>query len=105
MVGTAYYVDALLPNEIRDMTIDQVTVATVAIISCALFPHIPQIADTLVSEITDGIAGSGGVRCGLIGEMGCSDPLTAMEKKCLKAAALTQKRTGIYLRTMYLEVN
>ena len=45
-------------------------------------------------EVTDGIEGTDGVRCGLIGEMGCSHPLTANEEKCLKAAALAQQRTG-----------
>ena len=52
-------------------------------------------AEFLIKEIVDGI-GETGVRCGLIGEMGCSSPLTDNEKKSLKAAALAQKRTGIY---------
>lgn len=59
--------------------------------------YVPQISDILVSEIRDGIEGSGGVRCGVIGEMGCSYPLTAMEEKCLKAAALAQQKTGTKL--------
>lgn len=47
-----------------------------------------------MSEIRGGIAGSGGVRCGVIGEMGCSYPLTPEETKNLKAAALAQQQTG-----------
>ena len=49
----------------------------------------------MVSEVTRGIEGSGGVRCGIIGEMGCSYPLTPDEEKSLRAAALAQQRTGI----------
>ena len=49
-----------------------------------------------MNEIVDGIEGSGGVRCGVIGEMGCSHPLTPDEEKCLKAAALAQQKTGIH---------
>ena len=55
-------------------------------------------AEFLIREIVDGI-GETGVRCGLIGEMGCSSPLTDNEKKSLKAAALAQKRTGIIIMT------
>ena len=51
----------------------------------------------LIGEITDGIGG-GGVRCGLIGEVGCSSPLTDSERKSLQAAAIAQQRTGIILR-------
>ena len=66
----------------------------VHVISTHMHTYISQISDTLVSDITDGIEGSGGVRCGFIGEMGCSYPLTAMEEKCLRAAALAQQKTG-----------
>ena len=51
------------------------------------------MSEILVSEIVDGI-GESGVRCGLIGEMGCSSPLTENEKKSLKAAAIAQQKTG-----------
>ena len=53
-----------------------------------------QIAESLIRDIRDGIQGSGGVKCGIIGEMGCSYPLTPSEEKNLKAAALAQKETG-----------
>lgn len=49
----------------------------------------------MVDEVVNGIEDSGGVRCGLIGEMGCSFPLTPDEEKNLKAAAMAQQRTGV----------
>jgi len=49
--------------------------------------------DLMVSEIIRGI-GDTGVRCGVIGEIGCSWPLTSTEKRALEAAALAQKQTG-----------
>ncbi len=41
-----------------------------------------------------GIGGEGGVRCGLIGEVGCSHPLTPHETRSLQAAAAAQQITG-----------
>nr|WP_272212505.1 hypothetical protein [Marinicella sp. W31]MDC2878418.1 hypothetical protein [Marinicella sp. W31] len=38
--------------------------------------------------------GTEGVRCGIIGEIGCSWPLTPFEARSLAAAARTQKQTG-----------
>lgn len=55
-----------------------------------------QVSDILTGEIRDGIGGSGGVRCGFIGEMGCSYPLTTLEEKCLRAAAIAQQNTGMF---------
>ena len=52
-----------------------------------------QRSEILVNEIVEGI-GESGVRCGVIGEMGCSSPLTENEKKSLKAAAIAQQKTG-----------
>ena len=48
----------------------------------------------MVREIEVGIDGSGGVRCGVIGEIGCSYPLMDVEKKALQAAATAQTKTG-----------
>ena len=45
-------------------------------------------------EIEVGIDGSGGVRCGVIGEIGCSYPLMDVEKRALQAAAIAQTKTG-----------
>ena len=47
----------------------------------------------MVKEIMEGI-GDSGIRCGVIGEMGCSWPLTEGEKRSLQAAALAQQKTG-----------
>lgn len=52
-----------------------------------------QMCDFLVGEVLNGIGGSG-VRCGLIGEVGCSYPLTYNEKKSLEAAVKAQQRIG-----------
>ena len=41
-----------------------------------------------------GVGGVGGVRCGLIGEVGCSHPLTDNETRSLQAAAAAQQITG-----------
>ena len=54
----------------------------------------PQMADFMVGEIVGEGIGESGVRCGLIGEMGCSWPLTGNERRSLEAAALAQRETG-----------
>ena len=51
------------------------------------------MADNMVREIEVGI-GDSGVRCGVIGEIGCSYPLKDSEKRALQAAAMAQTRTG-----------
>ena len=52
-----------------------------------------QMAENMVKEIEVGIGGCG-VRCGVIGEIGCSYPLRDVEKKALQAAATAQTQTG-----------
>ena len=52
-----------------------------------------QMADFMVGEVVKGVGGSG-VRCGIIGEIGCSWPLGDTERRSLQAAALAQKETG-----------
>jgi phosphotriesterase-related protein len=51
------------------------------------------IAERLVDELTDGI-GDTGVRPGIIGEIGTSDPIHPREAKMLRAAAWAQQKTG-----------
>ena len=51
------------------------------------------IADEIVRDIRDG-AGNSGVRAGVIGEVGCSWPLTPNERKVLRASGRAQRRTG-----------
>jgi len=47
----------------------------------------------IVRDVTEGV-GETGVRAGLIGEIGCSWPWTATERKSLRAAALAARETG-----------
>lgn len=54
---------------------------------------VERIAEAIVNDITIGVDGSG-VRAGIIGELGCSWPLAANERKVLEAGALAQRRTG-----------
>lgn len=52
-----------------------------------------EIAYQYLHEITDGV-GDTDVKPGILGEAGCSWPLTKNEFKCLHAAAITQIETG-----------
>jgi phosphotriesterase-related protein len=47
----------------------------------------------IVRDLTEGV-GDTGVRAGLIGEIGCSWPWTANERKSVRAAALAARQTG-----------
>ena len=51
------------------------------------------MAEVHINEIELGI-GRSGVKCGVIGEVGCSSPLTDNEIKSLRAAAMAQQKTG-----------
>ena len=51
------------------------------------------LAETIVEQLMRGAWGTG-VRCGIIGEIGCSWPLTPFERRSLRAAATAQRRTG-----------
>jgi phosphotriesterase-related protein len=51
------------------------------------------IASEIVRDIAVGV-GDTGVRAGIIGEVGCSWPLTANERKVLRASGRAQRRTG-----------
>ena len=52
-----------------------------------------EIAQRVIVELTEGIDGTG-VRTGVIGEIGTSDPLHPCEEKVLRAAARAQQATG-----------
>ncbi len=77
VAGTSFYVDALESEASRKM-------------------GVREKAEVMVREITGGGGGGGGgeMKCGLIGEIGCSWPLLASERATLQAAALAQKQTG-----------
>jgi phosphotriesterase-related protein len=51
------------------------------------------LADIMVAQVTESAWGTA-IRCGLIGEIGCSWPLTPFERRSLEAAAAAQTRTG-----------
>ena len=74
VAGTSFYVNALQSEVSRMMTVREK-------------------AEVFVHEICEGI-GDSGVRCGVIGEVGCSWPLTDSERRSLQAAALAQRQTG-----------
>lgn len=74
ITGTGYYVNSFLPEYAKNLTYNE-------------------MADTMTNEILHGIDDSG-VRCGVIGEIGCTYPLKDSEKRALQAAALVQTRTG-----------
>ena len=54
------------------------------------------ITDQIVDEFTNGLDGTG-IRPGVIGEIGCSWPLTAAEEKSLRASAAAQRMLGAAL--------
>ena len=51
------------------------------------------LAEEMIADIVDGV-GDTGVRAGIIGELGCSWPLTENERKVLVGAAAAQRETG-----------
>ena len=74
VMGAGYYVQQVHPDDMDDRTEDQ-------------------IAREIVADVTDGV-GDTGVKAGIIGELGCSWPLHANERKVLRAGARAQSETG-----------
>ncbi len=72
IMGTGYYVRASHPPGLAESTTER-------------------IAKTFIGDINDGIAG---VRAGVIGEIGTSDPLDPQEATVVRAAARAQLATG-----------
>ena len=70
VMGAGYYVDMVHPADMDNRSEDQ-------------------IASQMIKEITVGV-GSTGVCAGIIGELGCSWPLTRNERKVLRASARAQ---------------
>jgi len=77
IMGTAYYIE---PSFKPEMGMDARTAE--------------DIAAEFVTDITSGVSG---IRAGLIGEIGCSWPMTDNEKKVLRAAAIAQQQTGVVI--------
>jgi phosphotriesterase-related protein len=74
IMGASYYVGASHPGDMDARSEDA-------------------IADEIVRDVVHGV-GHSGVRAGVIGEVGCSWPLTANERKVLRASGRAQRRTG-----------
>ncbi|XP_051554310.1 phosphotriesterase-related protein [Myxocyprinus asiaticus] len=74
IAGAGYYVDETHSDETRKMTIEKLT-------------------DIIVSEVLHGADGTD-IRCGVIGEIGTSWPITESEKKVLRATAHAQTELG-----------
>ncbi len=77
IMGSGYYIDSALPADMDDRSEDQIT-------------------EEIVHDIEEGV-GATGICAGLIGEIGCTWPLSDNERKSLRAAARAQKITGAAL--------
>lgn len=77
VMGCGYYVELSHPSNMDEMSIDQ-------------------IEEEIVRDIKVGV-GPGLVKAGIIGELGCSWPVTPNEKKVLRAGARAQRKTGAAL--------
>ena len=74
VMGAGYYVDAAQPSDVNKLTEDQ-------------------IAEQIYIEITQGV-GESRIKAGIIGEIGCTWPLTTNEIKILRASAAAQSQSG-----------
>ncbi|CAL8313046.1 N-acetyltaurine hydrolase [Gadus morhua] len=72
--GAGYYVDATHTEATKRMTVEELSVV-------------------MADEVLHGADGTG-IRCGVIGEIGCSWPITDSEKKVLRATAHAQAQLG-----------
>jgi len=79
IMGTGYYVEPSYPSNLNMNAKTE-----------------EELAEEFVKDIFEGI-GYTGVRAGLVGELGCTWPLSENEKKVLRAGAIAQKRTGAAL--------
>ena len=74
IMGAGFYVDAVHPHNMHLRDVDV-------------------IAQRIVDDISNGVDGSN-IKAGIIGEVGCTWPLTDNERKSLLAAAVAQQETG-----------
>lgn len=74
IMGAGYYVDSAHPPDMDERLETE-------------------IEEEIVHDVLEGV-GTTGVRAGIIGELGCSWPLTPNEAKVLRAAAKAQHRCG-----------
>ena len=74
VMGAGFYVDNVHPEGMDESNIED-------------------LAIQITSEISEGVDGTG-IKAGIIGEVGCTWPLTTNERKSLSAAAIAQQQTG-----------
>ena len=74
VMGAGFYVAAVHPEDMDERSVED-------------------LAIQITSEITEGVDGSG-IKAGIIGEVGCTWPLTTNERKSLSAAAIAQQESG-----------
>jgi phosphotriesterase-related protein len=74
VMGCSYYVDAAHPKDMSSRSEDD-------------------LVKEIVHDVTVGVAATG-IKAGIIGEVGCSMPITENEKKVLRASARAQRLTG-----------
>jgi len=77
VMGCGYYIQQAHPADLAGRSIED-------------------IADEMVRDLTEGVAGTG-IRAGIIGEIGVNDPVHRNEERVLKAAARAQAATGAAL--------
>lgn len=74
VLGAGFYTDAYVDAATRALPVEA-------------------LADVITAQVTEGAWGTE-IRCGLIGEIGVSWPMSPFERRALEAAAITQARTG-----------
>ncbi|XP_064603512.1 phosphotriesterase-related protein-like [Liolophura sinensis] len=74
IAGTGFYVDESLSPAVHQMSTEK-------------------MAETMIRDITEGTDNTD-IKCGVIGELGCSWPLTATERRVLEAGAHVQTALG-----------
>lgn len=74
VMGAGFYVDAVHPEDMASRGVDD-------------------LAGQIIGEIRDGV-GDTGIKAGIIGEIGCTWPLTPGERNVLHASAIAQQETG-----------
>lgn len=79
VVGSGFYVEDTMPDRVRDADVDALT-------------------EIIVDQLREGL-GPGGIRPALIGEVGTSWPITAAERRSLRASARAGVETGATVYT------
>lgn len=81
VLGTGHYRDPYLGPDLDRRTIDE-------------------LADRMVADLTEGFVGTGGIRAGVIGEVGADKWfVSAREERSIRAAGRAQLRTGATVTT------